>query len=86
MTAGIEQVIWSFGAQGVRYEFFHIYDPPKADAPAIWRLDHDQCYWIVSPAGERLTYAEAHRTLGLSFGQFSSLIEMRQRLPRLLRP
>ena len=83
------------------YEFNRVYGPPQrhAERRPTCRLDRDLSYWGVtwstfSAAGEEraagrwMTYAQARALPGshLTFERFSSLIEMRDELPRLLLP
>jgi hypothetical protein len=81
------------------YEFLRIYGPPDTDDPhgPTCHLDEGRSYWVVlwrahgtspdsHPVGRWLTYAQALKLFHgqLTFRRFSSPVDMRDELPRLL--
>jgi hypothetical protein len=83
-----------------RYEFCRVYGPPAGGGARgpFCKLDEGRSYWVViwraqgddaegHPVGRWITYAEActQYLTRLSFQRFSSPVDMRDEVPRLLR-
>jgi hypothetical protein len=82
------------------YEFCRVYGAPAGTGARgpFCQLDEGRSYWVViwraqgtaaevHPVGRWITYAQARKLTGarLTFQRFSSAVDMREEVPRLLR-
>jgi hypothetical protein len=85
---GSTQSVWGFHDRGLHYEFVRVYGPVDSPETNVAHLDEPLSYWRASWEGAEvqgavetnsrwLSYTHARQLRRLTFGQFSSIEEMR---------